>query len=64
MVSVFPGITPMPNFLASALAASIMGVLSWRLIEQPALRLKGRVGRFLDRAKARWTDFATGVDKS
>lgn len=64
MVSVLPGITPMPNFLASALAASVMGVLSWRVIEQPALRLKGRVGRFLDRAKARWTDFATGVDKS
>lgn len=64
MVSVFPGITPMPNFFASALVASIMGILSWHVIEQPALRLKDRVGSMLDRATKRWTDFATGVEKS
>ena len=63
-VSAFPGITPIPNFLASALAAIAMGTLSWHVIERPALSLKGRVGRSFEYAKSRWTVFARGADKS
>ncbi|HWS77843.1 MAG TPA: acyltransferase [Thermomonas sp.] len=62
-VSVFPGITPMPNFLASAMAAIALGILSWHFIERPALSLKGRVGRMIQYARTRWTAFATGTDK-
>jgi len=63
-VSVFPGITPMPNFLVSALAAITMGVFSWHVIERPALSLKGGVGRSLEYATSRWATFARGADKS
>jgi peptidoglycan/LPS O-acetylase OafA/YrhL len=51
-VSLIPGITPGLNCLAGILGAIAMGILSWFLIEQPALSLKARVGRGIERLKA------------
>lgn len=53
IVSFFPAITPSMNFLAGIVGASIMGLLSWFLIERPALSLKGPVGSLIKRIKAR-----------
>lgn len=62
-VAAFPDITPMPNFLVSALAAIVLGTLSWRFIERPALSLKGRVGRMIEYARARRAAFAKGTHR-
>ena len=52
-VSMLPGMTPGVNFVAGILGASMMGLMSWFLIEKPALSLKGPVGRVIERVKAR-----------
>ena len=52
-VSLFPALTPFPNFLIGAVAAIGMGFLSWRMIERPALSLKRRVGQAIGRLTRR-----------
>ena len=53
-VSMFPTMTPGTNFLVGILGAGMMGLLSWFLIERPALSLKKPAGRFIQRLKTRF----------
>jgi peptidoglycan/LPS O-acetylase OafA/YrhL len=43
LLSRYPGMTPMANFLGAVVIAVAAGYLSWYLIERPALSLKGRI---------------------
>jgi len=55
MVALAPGLRPFANFLCSLVIAVVMGYVSWRLIERPALSLKGRFAALRGHpALARW----------
>lgn len=52
-VSLVAGMTPGMNAMLAMVAATVMGLISWFLIEKPALSLKRPAGRFIERIKAR-----------
>lgn len=53
VIACFPALGPHGNFLISACIAIVMGLLSWHLVESPALSLKDKVISAYNAARAR-----------
>lgn len=54
VVSLWPKVSPWANFLISLPIAILMGYVSWRLIERPALALKGKLKDLRGHSKLAW----------
>jgi peptidoglycan/LPS O-acetylase OafA/YrhL len=53
VVELAPRLSAFQNFLVSLVLAVVMGYVSWRLVEKPALRLKGSLSRLRDHSLVR-----------